>query len=71
MIISALPVAPAGWGVGEAAFEYFFSSLDVAEADSVSLSFSYRITTLLISLIGGVFLLLDRKRVREVTAAEA
>lgn len=71
MIISALPIAPAGWGVGETAFKHFFTGLEVTEADSVSLSFTYRITTLLISLLGGVFLLLDRKRVREVAASEA
>lgn len=69
-IISALPVAPAGWGVGETAFQYFFGTIDVDEADSVALSFTYRITALLISLIGGVFLLLDRKRVLEVAHAD-
>ncbi|GJM20259.1 MAG: hypothetical protein DHS20C15_01740 [Planctomycetota bacterium] len=69
-IISALPVAPAGWGVGETAFKYFFGTIDVDEADSVSLSFTYRITALLISLVGGVFLLLDRKRVLEVASGD-
>lgn len=63
MMISSLPIAPAGWGVGETAFQYFFSNVNVAEADAVALSFTYRLTATLISLLGGVFLVVDRKRV--------
>jgi uncharacterized protein (TIRG00374 family) len=63
MIISSVPIAPAGWGVGEAAFQHFFSTVDVAEADAVALSFTYRLTATLISLLGGLFLVVDRKQV--------
>lgn len=71
MIISALPVAPNGWGVGEAAFLYFFGEAGVAKADATSLSLTFRLTATLISLLGGVFLLLDRKRVLEATGEQS
>lgn len=70
MIISALPVAPAGWGLGEAAFVFFFGQLDVAESDATALSLTYRLTATLISLLGGLFLLMDRKRILEAAHAE-
>jgi uncharacterized protein (TIRG00374 family) len=63
MMISSIPIAPAGWGVGETAFQHFFSAVDVAKADSVALSFTYRLTATLISLLGGLFLVVDRKKV--------
>lgn len=64
-IISSLPIAPAGWGVGEAAFQHFFAQVGVSFAAATVLSLTYRLTAMLISLIGGVFLALDRKRVVE------
>ncbi len=63
MIISSLPIAPAGIGVGETAFMYFFGTVGVAQADSTALSLTYRFTTIVISLFGGLLLLLDRRRV--------
>lgn len=71
MIISALPIAPAGWGVGEAAFVYFFSTVGVVSTDATALSFTYRLTAMLVSLLGGVFFVLDRRRVLEASAAGA
>jgi len=62
MMISSLPLAPAGWGVGETAFQHFFSTVNVAEDASVALSFTYRLTATLISLLGGLFLVVDRKK---------
>ncbi|MHC5209961.1 MAG: lysylphosphatidylglycerol synthase transmembrane domain-containing protein [Planctomycetota bacterium] len=64
-IISSLPIAPAGWGVGEVAFQHFFQQVGVGVAAATALSLTYRLTAMLISLIGGVFLALDRKRVVE------
>lgn len=69
MIISALPITPAGWGVGEKAFTHFFMTVSVNAGHSAALSLTYRITSLLVSLLGGVFLVADRKRVLE--AAES
>lgn len=62
MILSSLPVAPAGWGVGEWFFQHFFGLVGVGAAAATALSLTYRLTSTLISLIGGVFLALDRKR---------
>lgn len=70
MIISSLPIAPAGIGVGETAFMYFFGTVGVARADATALSLTYRFTTIVISLFGGVLLLLDRRRVHTDVPAE-
>ncbi len=70
MMISAVPIAPAGWGVGEAAFRYFFLLAGVAGALAVSLSLTFRVTSMLISLLGGVFLIFDRKRVMNELRSE-
>jgi glycosyltransferase 2 family protein len=65
MMVSSLPLAPGGWGVGETAFGYFFKLVGVGLVAATALSLTFRLTTMLISLIGGVFLALDRKRVLE------
>jgi hypothetical protein len=65
MIVSSLPLAPGGWGVGESAFMYFFRLVGVGVAAATALSLTFRLTSMFISLIGGVFLALDRKRVLE------
>jgi len=70
MIISSLPLAPAGWGVGEQAFVFFFGTVGVVAADATALSLTYRLTATLISLLGGVFLVFDRKRVMAELPAE-
>jgi glycosyltransferase 2 family protein len=62
MIIQSLPIAPAGIGVGETAFQYFFGGVGVAKADAVALSLTYRFTAMFTSLLGGIFLVLDRKK---------
>jgi uncharacterized membrane protein YbhN (UPF0104 family) len=69
MIGSAVPVAPAGWGVGDVLFAHFFKTVHVQESLAVALSFTYRITVLLVSLIGGFMLILDRRRVLEATSS--
>lgn len=83
---SAIPIAPAGWGVGELLFGTVFARFgsyavvgEVADPESVmrtrgvALSVLYRVHLTAWSLIGGLFLLLDRNRVRrdEVESLEA
>lgn len=68
-IVAALPIAPAGWGVGEVAFVYCFGLVGVGQALATTLSLVFRITQTLISLFGGVFLLADKKRVLEASEA--
>jgi uncharacterized membrane protein YbhN (UPF0104 family) len=61
MIISSLPLAPAGIGVGEAAFSYFYGLVGVAGPEATALSLTYRFTTIVISLFGGLLLLTGRR----------
>jgi uncharacterized protein (TIRG00374 family) len=75
-IVSSVPVLPGGWGVGEAAFAYFFRTVGIWNLDlSIALSVIQRTATLLFSLIGGVFFFTYRKRVmdavHETETAEA
>ncbi len=57
LIAQSLPLTPGGVGVGEAAFMYFFAPAGVARAAAIALSVSYRVVQLLVSLVGGVLLL--------------
>jgi len=66
MIVSAVPVLPGGWGVGEAAFGYFFRTVGIRNLSlAVGLSVLHRVSMLLWSLLGGVFLFLSRREARE------
>ncbi len=60
--VSALPIAPAGWGVGEAAFGYIFGLLGAAPSLGVAVSVTYRLLNMGIGLVGGLFLLLPGGR---------
>jgi|GEM_PF-1659835 len=60
LIITALPITPAGWGIGEMGFVYLFGIAGVPAVLALALSFIHRFNTLLISLSGGVFLLRGR-----------
>jgi glycosyltransferase 2 family protein len=67
LIIMALPIAPSGWGAGEAAFIYFWGTLGVSSALALSLLLIYRIEQMIVSLIGGIYLAREKNR---VSAAE-
>lgn len=75
LIVSAVPIAPNGWGVGEALFGTLFGKFAaihvsgavpdpeaVMRTRGVALSVLYRLHTTLWSLVGGVLLLTDRQR---------
>lgn len=75
-IVSAAPLGPNGWGVGEAMFGHLFATYGagfVAVADGakvmytrgVALSILYRIHLTLWSLLGGLLVLLERDRVTQ------
>ncbi len=84
LIASAVPIAPNGWGVGEALFGTLFgqfgavhlppgttNAVQVMATRGVALSVLYRLHTTLWSLIGGLMLLTGRERVtREEFQAE-
>jgi uncharacterized membrane protein YbhN (UPF0104 family) len=75
-LLSAIPLVPGGWGVGELAFAYFFSPLGVAPSEAVGWSVAFRLLVLASGLPGGVLWLLAKDHARrdvmagEVAAAE-
>jgi uncharacterized membrane protein YbhN (UPF0104 family) len=56
-IVSALPVAPAGWGVGEAAYGFLFDMLGASATLGIATSITFRLMLMIIGLMGGLFLL--------------
>jgi uncharacterized protein (TIRG00374 family) len=63
LIAMALPIAPSGWGVGEAAFVFFWGTVGVAKAKALSLALVYRINQFAVSLVGGLCLMMQKDRV--------
>lgn len=75
-ILSVIPLGPNGWGVGEAAYKYLFSTfgavhLNVSNAADamgtrgVALSVLYRLHLTFWSLLGGLFVLFEKDRVTQ------
>jgi uncharacterized membrane protein YbhN (UPF0104 family) len=74
-IVTAVPIGPNGWGVGEMAYGWLFGRYGavhlgggaVAEqmmtTRGVALSVLYRLHTMLWSLLGGVFMLFEKNKV--------
>lgn len=56
-IVSSVPVMPGGWGVGEAVYIYLFTLIGASASLGVAVSVSFRLCQLLLSLLGGMFLL--------------
>jgi len=61
-IVSSIPVAPAGWGIGEVAFKTFFGAVGVGAAAAVTISVVYRLTQALWTLPGGIILMIQKER---------
>jgi hypothetical protein len=61
-LISAVPLAPGGWGVGELAFQGLFRMIHASPAMGVAVSVTFRLSQLAIGLLGGLFLLFPRSR---------
>ncbi len=66
-LISAVPLAPGGWGVGELAFQGLFRMIHASPAMGVAVSVTFRLSQLTIGLLGGLFMLFphSRSEVRE------
>ncbi|MBK9383911.1 MAG: flippase-like domain-containing protein [Planctomycetes bacterium] len=62
-VVSALPLAPAGLGIGETLFGSFYAMFGRSYDIGVLTSVIYRLTFIAWSLLGGVFLLTGRERV--------
>jgi len=54
--VSAIPIAPGGWGVGEAAYAAMFTMMGAGEAVGFAVSVSYRLCQTGVSLLSGVAL---------------
>jgi uncharacterized membrane protein YbhN (UPF0104 family) len=57
-IVSALPLAPGGWGLGEFVYKELFEMIDANATMGVAISVTFRLCQLAIGLLGGIFLLL-------------
>ena len=53
-LMSAIPLLPGGWGVGEWAFAFFFGQVGIPATEAVGLSVIYRLSMLFVSLPGGL-----------------
>jgi len=72
VMIAAIPVSLAGWGVQEAVFQVFFGSVGVGATEAVTLSFVYRLCyAVLWSLPGGVVMMLSKNRATPKEAEQA
>lgn len=68
-LLSAVPLLPGGWGVGELAFAYFFAPVGVAPSEAVAWSVVFRLAILASGLPGAVLWLLSREHPRRDTMA--
>ena len=59
-LLSAIPLLPGGWGVGEMAFAYFFGQVGIPATEAVSLSVVFRLSVLAVNLPGGLLWVLWR-----------
>ena len=66
-IVTALPLAPMGWGLGEFVYKYLFEMIGSEGALGVAISVSFRLSMTFYGLLGGVYLLLpgNKAEVRE------
>lgn len=70
--ISAIPVAPAGWGVGETLYGYSFALFGSSFTLGVAVSILFRLTTQLgFGLIGGMVWVTSSQRTEEVQRINA
>lgn len=56
--ISALPLSPGGWGIGEAAFGTLFELVGGTATIGVAVSVTFRLAMMIFGLFGGLFLLI-------------
>ena len=72
-IVSSLPLTPGGWGLGEAAYHQMFERIGANGDMGVAISFTFRLCTVVLGLLGGLFLLAPGARVdlKEIEAEAA
>lgn len=70
-LLSAIPLLPGGWGVGELAFAFFFAPLGIPASEAVGWSVVFRLSILASGIPGGILWLLSREHVKRREMAEA
>lgn len=70
-LISAVPLLPGGWGVGEVAYAWLLAPFGVAPTEAVGLSVVLRLAMLLVGLPGGLLWMLARGAPAPAEAAAA
>jgi len=72
-MLSAVPVFPGGWGIGEAAFAQLFVMMGGVASLGVAVSVTFRLSQLAFGLVGGAFLLAPgaKAEVREAEGVDA
>lgn len=68
-MVSALPLLPGGWGVRESAFAVGFHLVGVGRNAAVALSVMGGMTMIFWSLLGGLYVILDRGAISQAAAA--
>jgi glycosyltransferase 2 family protein len=68
-LLSAIPLLPGGWGVGEMAFAAFFVPLGLAPSEAVAWSIVFRLSILASGLPGAALWLLAREHPRPAEMA--
>jgi len=56
-MVSAVPLAPGGWGTGEAAYGFLFKMLGASAAVGVATSIAFRLCQTALGLLGSIFIL--------------
>jgi hypothetical protein len=74
--ISAVPLSPSGWGVGELAYSKLFVMIEADPTVGVAVSITFRLLMMALGLMGGLLLLLPggrdvRSELDEAKGAEA
>lgn len=60
LVVSAIPLLPGGWGIGEASYVFFLGAAGVPPAQALALSILWRSIQLFWAMPGGVIFLLRR-----------
>jgi len=68
-MVSAVPLFPGGWGTRELAFIVGFHMVGIGRNPAVALSVMGGMNTMIWSLLGGLYVILDRGAIAEAAAA--
>ncbi len=64
-LISVIPISPNGLGIQEGAFSYFLVAIGATPEQALSVALILRIKGYFLGLVGGIFYILERKKLRK------